>query len=66
MIKFYHYKSPFYLEDVNTDKILVCNKIFSHGKICKCFTGYLYGDYKSNPLHTMLPKMIAYVKNYDG
>ena len=26
----------------------------------------MYNDYKVKPLHTMLPKTSAYVKNYDG
>ena len=30
--KFYRYKSPIFLEDVNTDNILVPNKISSFGK----------------------------------
>ena len=32
----------------------------------KYFNGYLYGDYKTKPLHIMLPKMNAYVKTYDS
>ena len=32
----------------------------------KCFIGYLYDDYKIEPLHIMFSKLSAYVKNYDG
>ena len=27
--KFYHHKSPIFIKDVDIEKILVCNKIFS-------------------------------------
>ena len=29
------------------------------------FIGYLYNGHKIKPLHIMLPKTSAYVKNYD-
>ena len=32
----------------------------------KYFIGYLHDDYKNNPLHVLLPKTTAYVKNYNG
>ena len=32
----------------------------------KYFIVFLYNDYKVEPLHIMLPKTSAYVKNYDG
>ena len=32
----------------------------------KYLIGYLYDDCKIKPLHIMLPKMSAYVKDYDG
>ena len=44
--------------------MLVCKKISSGEK--KLFTGYLYNDYKVEPIHTILPKTSAYVKRYDG
>ena len=31
----------------------------------KCFTGYLYDDYKVKPLYIMLPETSTYVKSYD-
>ena len=31
----------------------------------KYFIGYLYDDYKIKPLHIMLHKTSAYVKDYD-
>ena len=35
-------------------------------KSYKYIIGYLYNEYRVKPLHIMLPKTIAYVKNYDG
>ena len=32
----------------------------------KYFIGYLYDNYKVKPLHIILPKTTAYIKNYDG
>ena len=31
----------------------------------KYFIGYLYNDYKVEPLHIILPKTEAYIKSYD-
>ena len=42
--KFYPYKSPIFLEDVDIDNILVSNNISSGEKNCKCLIGYLYDD----------------------
>ena len=53
------------LEDVNTDNILVFNKIYS-SETKKLFIGYLYDDYKINPLHSILSKTSTYVKDCDG
>ena len=61
--KFYHYKSPIFLKDVDIEKALVSNKIFSAEKNYKYFIGYMYDEYKVKPLHIMLPKMSAYVKS---
>ena len=47
--KFYYYKTPIFLEDVNINNILVSNKIFSGEKNNKYFTGYLYDDYEIKP-----------------
>ena len=55
--KFYHYKSPIFLEYVDINKVLVSNKISFNEK-------NLYDDYRITPLHIMLPKMSAYVKSY--
>ena len=44
----------------------VSNKISSGEKTYKYFVGYLYGDYKINLLHLMLPKTSKYVKSFDG
>ena len=51
---------------VDIEKVLVSNKISFGEKNCKYFTGYLYNDNQVRPLHIMLPKTSAYLKNYDG
>ena len=54
------------LDDVVINDILVSNKS-SFGKKCqKYLNDYLYDDYKIKPLHIMLSKMKAYVKDRDG
>ena len=63
--KIYHLKSPFSSEDVDIEKLLESNKIYSGEKSYKYFIGYLYNGYKIKPLHTMLPKISVYVKSYD-
>ena len=64
MYKLYRYKCPIVLEDVDIDNTLVSNKISSGEKNYKYFIGYLYDDYKTKPLHIMLPKTSAYIKSY--
>ena len=64
--KFYHNRSPIFLKDVDIEKVLVSSKISSGEKNYKYFIGYLYNDRKVKPLHIMLPKTSADVKNYDG
>ena len=53
------------LEDVDTDNVLVSNKISPDDKSFKYFIGYLFDDYKIKPLHITLPKISAYVSIYD-
>ena len=53
--KFYHDKSPIFLEDADNEKISVSNKISFGEKNYKYFIGYLYDDYNVKPLHIMLP-----------
>ena len=44
---FYRYKSPAVLQDVNTDNILVSNKISSDEKHnYKSLVGFFYSDHK--------------------
>ena len=50
--------------DVDFEKVLLSNKIFSSEKNFKYFIGYLYSDNKVEALH-MFPKTGAYVKSYD-
>ena len=64
--KFCHHKTPVFLKDVDTEKVLVSNKISLVKKNYKYFIGYLYNDNKVKPLHMMVPKMSAYAKSYDG
>ena len=60
--KFYHYKNPIFYQ-IQIQRKYVSNQI-SSGK--KNFIGYLYDGYKIKPLHIMLSKTSAYLKNYDG
>ena len=55
-IKFYRHKTPVPLKDINTEKVLVPNKISFAEKNYKYFIGYLYNYIKVEPLHIMLPK----------
>ena len=64
--KFYRNNIPVPLSDLNIKKVLACNKISFCKKNYKYFIGYLHNDHKVNPLHIMLPKTSAFVKNYDG
>ena len=63
--KFYRHKSLVPLRDVDTEKVLVSNKIYLGEKSYQYFIGYLYNDYKIKPLHIMFSKTNAYVKSYD-
>ena len=49
--KFYHYKSPIFLKDVDIEKVLVSNKISCGEKNYKYFIGYLHNDHNVKPLH---------------
>ena len=64
--KFYRHKSPALLREVDTEKVLVSNKIPFGEKNYKYFIDYLYNDHKFKSLKIMLPKTSAYVKSYDG
>ena len=46
--KFYRYKSPSFLEDVNINNLLVSGKIYSSEINNKYLIGYLYNDYKND------------------
>ena len=50
--------------DVDTEKVLVSEKISFDKKKYKYFLGYLYDNHKVKPLNIMLPKTSAYVKSY--
>ena len=52
---------PYY---VNIEKVFISNKIYFGVKNFKYFIGYLYNDYKANPLHIMFPKTSGYVKSF--
>ena len=64
--KFYRHKSPVLLREVDTEKVLVSNKIPFGEKNYKYIIDYLYNDHKFKSLKIMLPKTSAYVKSYDG
>ena len=53
------------LENVDTEKVLVSNKISFGKKTYEYFIGYFCNDYKIRPLHTMLPQSSAYVESCD-
>ena len=40
--------------------------VSSGEKSYKYVTAYIDDDYEIKPLRVILPKMVAYVKNYDG
>ena len=56
--RFYHHKTPILLRDIDTEKVLVSNKIPFGEKNCKYFIGYLHGNHKVKPLH-----IIIYISN---
>ena len=62
---FYCRKSPIILEDVDIKNVLESIKISSGETNYKYVIGYLRNDYRVKPLHIMLPKTSAYVKDYD-
>ena len=64
--KFYRYKTPIFLKDVDIEKVFLSNKICFDETNYRYFIGYLYNDPKFKPIHIMLPKRSTYVKNYDG
>ena len=66
MYKFYRYKTPIVLRDVDIEKVLVSMKIPFSEKNYKHFIGYLYNDHKVKPLNIMIRKTNAYIKSYDG
>ena len=47
--KFYRYKTLIFWEDVDTNNVLVSNKIFSGENNFRYFIYYLYDDYKTKP-----------------
>ena len=51
-------------EDVDIEKVLVSNKIWSGEKNYEYFIGYLHDDYKVEPLYIMLPQTRPYVKTF--
>ena len=53
-------KLQFFLEDVDTDKVLVSNSISSDRR-----KNFYISTFKSS-LHLMLPKISAFVKGYEG
>ena len=57
----YHHKSSIFLKVVNTENVLVSNKISSGVKSYEDFFGYLHNNHKVKPLH-----MLLNVHNYDG
>ena len=52
--------------EVDIEEVFLSNKISICEKNYKNFIGYLYNGNKVKQLNTMLPKISAYVKSYDG
>ena len=52
--------------NVDTEKILKLNKIFSGEENYKFLIGHLCDYCKAKPLHVIHPKRNTYVTNYDG
>ena len=50
----------FFLEDVDIEKVIVITKISFGEKTYKCFTSYLYNDYKNNSCYDRQTKWINY------
>ena len=61
--KNHHHKTPIFLADVDTEKLLASNKISFGEKNFKYFLGYLHNGNKVKPLNVMVLKVSAYVKN---
>ena len=62
--KFHQYKSPFLIDNIYVNKIVVSNKI----SFCKKDFGYFIGykvAKKNRPLCILLPKMSAYRRGFD-
>ena len=64
-INFTIIRLPFFLGDVDIEKVLVSNNISFREKNYKYFIGYSYNS-KVKPLNIMFPKKSAYLKRYDG
>ena len=64
--KFYYFKSPIFVDDVDIVNILVSKNSSFCGRNYKYFIRYFCGNYKVRSLHITLPKTSAYVTNYDG
>ena len=64
-IHFTALKVLFLKKDVDIEKVLVSSKISSGEKSFEYIIGYLFNDYKVEPLHIVLPKTSTYVKSYD-
>ena len=59
-------QTPIFLKNVDTEKILVSNKISFGEKNWKYFFGYLYNGHEVKPLRIMLRITSADVKSCDG
>ena len=64
-IKFCHHKTPMFWQMQILRKYQYLTRFLLVEKFIIKFIGYLYNGHKIKPLHIMLPKTSAYVKNYD-
>ena len=62
--KFYYHKTPTFLVDRDTEKVLVSNKVSFGEKNYKYSIGYLYNGNKVKILNIMLPKTSTYGESW--
>ena len=60
--KFYRYKNPIFLKDIDADNMLISSKISFSKKNYKYFIGYTDYGYKIKPFSIIISKTSAYMK----
>ena len=65
-VNFTAIKNPVFWGDVDTNNILIPNKVSPGKRNYKFFIGYVDDDCKIKPFSVILPKTSAYVNGSDG